>query len=295
MCTMPMVGAGEVVHETQRAVDQAHVGEPRVDEPAPLQQDEPRVAAHQQRGPDRKQHEEQQQRGDAGPRLGDDVGERIAEQDADDRDEERQLERRLQREQIGGMEQSRVVRQRQALGVAEREPEQPGDRGQRDDGDQQEAGKRQAAQHPLLGALLRPELGGIAASLPRQADRYARRPADDSHRRQASSAGTMMVSPGARPSVIGAPGDGRARSRAAGGVAHRDRLTVGQRHVEQRAFALVDELLHLAGKDVEAGAVRRIDDLQLLRPQHQELRGCLMPRRLCKLRAAGRRGRRRRP
>ena len=93
-----MVGAGEVVHETQRAVDEPHVGEPGVDEAAPLQQHEPRVAAHQQRGPDRKQHEQQQQGGNAGARLGDDVGERIAEQDADDGDEERQLERAAQRD-----------------------------------------------------------------------------------------------------------------------------------------------------------------------------------------------------
>ena len=158
--------------------------------------------------------------------------------------------------------------------------------------DQQQARHRQAAQHPLLVALLRPKLGGIASGLPRQADRSRTGSATDGHRRQASSARHD-------DGVARRQAERYRRTRrrqgalgAAGGMAHRDRLAVGQRHIEQRAFALVDELLHLAGKDVEAGAVRLIHNLQLLRAQHQKLRGRAMPRRLRKLRCADRRDRR---
>ena len=131
--------AREIVHERQWAVDEAQAGEPRVDKTAPLQEDEPRIATHQKRGPDREQHQEQQERGHAGPRLGDDVGQRISKSHTDGSDEEGERERALQRDQVARMQQSAVVDQGRAVGVAKRQPEQPGDGGKRNDADQQEA------------------------------------------------------------------------------------------------------------------------------------------------------------
>ena len=78
---------------------------------------------------------------------------------------------------------------------------------------------------------------------------------------------------------MAAPGGGAvARCRRVGGS-----RSVGRRqgHIEQRALPLIDELLDLPGKDIEPGAIRRIDDLQLLRAQHQKLRRRLVPRRFC--------------
>ena len=77
-----------------------------------------------------------------------------------------ELERAAERDQVGGMQQARVVRQRHAAGVAERQPEQPGHGGQRDDADQQQAGSAQAAQHPLLRALLGLYLAALRPAWP---------------------------------------------------------------------------------------------------------------------------------
>ena len=71
--------------------------------------------------------------------------------------------------------------------------------------------------------------------------------------------------------------------RAAGGLTDGDRLTVGERHVKKGAFPLVDALLDLPRKHVEACAVRRFDHLELFGPDDQVLRGSGMARRLGQL------------
>src|SRR5262249_47187879 len=61
--------------------------------------------------------------------------------------------------------------------------------------------------------------------------------------------------------------DRRARCRCslgAAGLANGDRSAVGQGYVDERALALIDELLHPAGENIEFGAVRPQHNPELL-------------------------------
>ena len=133
-------------------------------------------------------------RGQAPTGLRDNVGEGISQHHADGCYEERQLEGGTQGDKVGGVQKPCIMLEREAAGSSDREPEQPGDGGERDDADQHEARHCQRAKRPVLGALL----GPVAVRVePFGAQRRALH--------QAPSAGTMMESAGARPSRTCAP------------------------------------------------------------------------------------------
>ncbi|MNN89679.1 hypothetical protein D3C81_2075290 [compost metagenome] len=74
------VHAGAVEHQFQRFIDDAHGHQPTVDQTARLQQYDPRGDAHQDRCPERQQHEDHQQVALPGRQVGQQVRQWISQQ-----------------------------------------------------------------------------------------------------------------------------------------------------------------------------------------------------------------------
>ncbi|OMP13417.1 hypothetical protein COLO4_01723, partial [Corchorus olitorius] len=77
------VHAGAVEHQFQRLVDDAHGHQRTVDQPARLQQYDPRCHPHQDRGPERQQHQDHQQVALPGRQVGQQVRQRVGQHQAD--------------------------------------------------------------------------------------------------------------------------------------------------------------------------------------------------------------------
>ena len=98
------------VEDRQRLVDQPQLEQPGVDEPGIPHEEDHGEGAHQEAGPERQHHQEQQEVSPAAtPR--DDVGHRIAQHEADDGARDRPDEGPLQDLQIERVEEPRVVLQ----------------------------------------------------------------------------------------------------------------------------------------------------------------------------------------
>ena len=209
MWAMPISRAGQVVHE--RAAARRHrpsYMSQLLTGPA-LQQHQPRIGAHQQRGPEGQHHRDHAERGGARRQLREQIGKRIAEHEADGSGDEADLERRPEDRAVGaavdhaGDSAPWRARRRRRRTRARRASRwgcrmTPAIRSS-------SAGAQSAASSPAFAPLRRGEAAGVAEI--GQGDRRAEpaRSCDPlaSSRRSADPAATTMVSLALRPSAIG--------------------------------------------------------------------------------------------
>ena len=157
--------AGEVVDESQRLVPQPELDPPCIDQSLALQQHQPRVRAHQQRRPERQQHEDHAKVGRALRHLRQQVRERITDDDADHRRQRADLECHQERPVVRRLLDHPAVmleRQRSVVGE-ERQREQPADRKQHHDCHQDESRRGEAEQCEALARLIAAQAGGVGA------------------------------------------------------------------------------------------------------------------------------------
>ena len=84
--------AGEIVQQRQRVADDAGIDQPAIEHAVAAQQHHPGIGAHQDRGPQRQQHEDEAERRPGGRRGGDQEAQRIAQQQAEAGDQQGDLE-----------------------------------------------------------------------------------------------------------------------------------------------------------------------------------------------------------
>ncbi len=234
--------AAEVVDQGQRLVPEPELDAPAVDQAVALQQHEPGIGAHQDRGPERHQHADHAEIGDARRQLRQHIGQRIAEQRLQIAVVRALISKVVRKiRAVGGLlDQPPVMHEAEAAVVAEkRQPEQPAD------GDDH----RRPPQGPAREA---PRLKSVSRSRPRIAAEAGGVGLRDVRHRSALSSGSTMVSSAPRPSVTAARRCRDCRHGAAGRhAAHADRAAVGEPRLQQKAVALVDHGLDGAVQQVQ--------------------------------------------
>ena len=109
-------GAGGVVHQVQRLIDDAQIHERLVDQAASLQQHQPGIGTHQHAGPERDNHADQNQIGPEAMQPGGGVGDGEAQHNGENGHHEADLERQAEGVPVNAfLKDPRIVGEREAF------------------------------------------------------------------------------------------------------------------------------------------------------------------------------------